>query len=92
LKKISLIIEEFKMKTSYWFMPQVVCLTVVVPVAALSGMATAQETNEASSGKTRQVLEEVVVTAQKRSENLTDVPLSVSVLGGDEIREKALRI
>lgn len=36
-------------------------------------------------------LEEVIVTAQKRSENLKDVPLSVSVMSGDEIRDKGLK-
>lgn len=33
------------------------------------------------------VLEEVVVTAQKRSQNLQDVPLSVSAFSGDKLRE-----
>ena len=33
------------------------------------------------------VLEEVLVTAQKRSQNLQDVPVSVSAISGDQIRE-----
>ncbi|MBW8815844.1 MAG: TonB-dependent receptor [Caulobacterales bacterium] len=32
-------------------------------------------------------LEEVVVTAQKRSENLQEVPTSISVLGGDQLEQ-----
>ena len=32
-----------------------------------------------------QVLEEVIVTAQKRSENLQEVPVSVSTLAGSEV-------
>lgn len=37
--------------------------------------------------KRRLVIEEVVVTAQKRSESIRDVPLSVSVLDGEALRE-----
>lgn len=33
------------------------------------------------------VLEEIIVTAQKRTESLQDVPISVSVLGGQELAE-----
>lgn len=33
------------------------------------------------------VLEEVIVTAQKRTESLQDVPVSVSAIGSDQIRE-----
>jgi len=33
----------------------------------------------------RPVIEEIVVTAQKRTENLTDVPISMAVLTGDDI-------
>lgn len=34
-----------------------------------------------------QTLEEVVVTAQKKEETLTEAPLAVSLIGGDEIQE-----
>ncbi|MEE4203524.1 MAG: TonB-dependent receptor [Halieaceae bacterium] len=37
-----------------------------------------------------QQLEEVVVTAQKRAENLQDVPISVSAMQGDKIQEAAI--
>jgi outer membrane receptor protein involved in Fe transport len=37
------------------------------------------------------VLEEIVVTAQKRQENLQDVPLSVQVLGNKELQELNLK-
>ncbi|WP_116367313.1 TonB-dependent receptor [Parahaliea mediterranea] len=37
------------------------------------------------------VLEEVVVTAQKREQSMQDVPISLSVVGGDEIADFALR-
>ena len=38
------------------------------------------------SGAQAQVLEEVIVTAQKREERLQDVGISVSVLSGDQLR------
>jgi len=37
------------------------------------------------------VIEEVVVTAQKRSENLQDVPISIQALGGERLRELNLQ-
>lgn len=35
-------------------------------------------------------LDEIVVTAQKRAENIQDVPLSVTAVGGEALREKNL--
>lgn len=52
--------------------------------AALCGMAAqvlAQETGD--TAPTRAVLEEIVVSAQRRSENLQDVPISVSTVSGE---------
>ncbi len=37
------------------------------------------------------MLEEVVVTAQKRSESLLDVPISISALGGEVLAQRSLR-
>ena len=34
--------------------------------------------------------QEIVVTAQKRSERLQDVPISVSAIGGDAVRKQRL--
>ncbi|MGB1089068.1 MAG: hypothetical protein ACPG06_11935, partial [Alphaproteobacteria bacterium] len=35
-------------------------------------------------------LDEIVVTAQKRAEDIQDVPLSVSAIGGETLKEKNL--
>jgi len=51
----------------------------VIGAAAYSPVAMAQ-----ASGSS-EVLEEIIVTAQKRSQALTDVPMSVSVLTGDSL-------
>lgn len=36
------------------------------------------------------VLEEIIVTAQKREQNLTDVPISVSAITGDKLRDAGI--
>ncbi len=36
------------------------------------------------------VLEEIIVTAQKREQNLTDVPISVSALSGEKLRDAGI--
>ncbi|MBS0400140.1 MAG: TonB-dependent receptor plug domain-containing protein, partial [Proteobacteria bacterium] len=51
--------------------------------AAAQAAATAQ-TEQSES----QLLSEIVVTAQKRSQSLLDVPLSVSVISGDELTKR----
>ena len=45
-----------------------------------TGSAVAQET----------LIEEIVVTAQKREQAITDVPMSVQALSGDELRENGI--
>ncbi|MFT6311425.1 MAG: outer membrane receptor protein involved in Fe transport [Porticoccus sp.] len=50
----------------------------LVPALAISGTAGAQ------------MLEEVIVTAQKRSESLMDVPISVNVVGGEMISNQGI--
>ncbi len=53
--------------------------------------ATEPPVSEDSGRRTPQtVLDEVVVTAQKRSEDILDVPLSVSAIGADTLREKSI--
>ena len=54
-------------------------LCSLAAIVALPGLASAQ------------VLEEVVVTAQKREQNLQEVPISVSALTGDQISALGMR-
>ena len=65
----------------------------VVVGASTSWLASAQNAEPAGGAATAQpgatstsgVLEEVIVTAQKRAENLQDVPISISVVRGDSL-------
>jgi len=57
-------------------------------IAMLTVPAVAQ-TNPADAEKDRTALEEIVVTAQKRSETVQTTPLSVTAITGEEILQKA---
>ena len=57
--------------------------TVAFFMGAGAGGVMAQETTDGEGMDW--LLEEVVVTAQKREQNLNDVPISIKVLGGDKL-------
>jgi iron complex outermembrane recepter protein len=55
---------------------------VAILMASVSSNALAQKANESL-----EYIDEIVVTAQKREERLVEVPISVAVVGGDNLRE-----
>ena len=55
-------------------------LTCAMGALASAAVANAQETADSTS------LEEIIVTAERRSVNLQDTPLSVAVVGGSDLR------
>jgi outer membrane receptor protein involved in Fe transport len=57
----------------------------VIPLALVSGTGFAQFAATANSAV--DALPEIIVTAQKRSENAQEVPLSLSTIGGRELQE-----
>src|SRR5690349_17825874 len=59
-----------------WSSCSVAALSLAVPALALAA-------DDA-------VLEEVVVTAQKRTERLIDVPMSITAISGDEVIQRGL--
>lgn len=48
------------------------------------------ETTARAPARRGRVLEEIVVTAQKREQSLTDVPISVSAVTGDKLRDAGI--
>ena len=59
------------------------CSMLALSAGALSAGAAAQSSDDAF------MLEEIVVTAQKRAQSLQDVPISVTALSGDKIKDFA---
>lgn len=57
-------------------------------LAALAGPAFAQVTTTAQQGAQVAQVEEIIVTANKREERLQDVPVSVSVVSGDQVTKQ----
>ena len=55
--------------------------------AASAGAAFAQDVAPSATGTSASGLEEVVVTARRREELLQDVPIAVTALSGDQLRE-----
>ena len=60
------------------------------PRLAQSDPGRAQEAAASFSGSSSVVLEEVVVTAQKREERLIDVPMAITAVTGDEIERRGV--
>ena len=61
-------------------------------VLGMAQAAHAQDSTQAGSGVTAEAtVNEIVVTAQKRSERLVDVPLSVTALAGDDMDKLGVR-
>ncbi len=60
-------------------------------IGAVSAMAMAGQISAADSvGEGSYALEEVVVTAQKRAENIQDVPIAISAFSADKLAEKGV--
>lgn len=66
-------------------MKRYVSVILLVTASALSNSTWSQ-----SSGERQLQLEEVLVTAQKRTESLSDVPVSVTALSGDKLKESGI--
>ncbi|NOX51003.1 MAG: TonB-dependent receptor, partial [Gammaproteobacteria bacterium] len=59
-------------------------LVLVLTLAVSISQASAEETRRFT------VLEEIIVTAQKRSENTIDVPISITSISGDELAARGI--
>jgi outer membrane receptor protein involved in Fe transport len=56
--------------------------SISIAVALMAAPAMAQESNADEGG-----LEEIVVTAQRREQSLQDVPMAISAVSGDTLRD-----
>lgn len=73
------------MRQQKFALTPIACATALAAVLAASPSgALAQQTPAADAG----VSETITVTARKRSEKVLDVPLSISVVGADEIKDR----
>jgi iron complex outermembrane recepter protein len=57
-------------------------------VAGLSLIAAAQPAMAQNASDADSGIEEIIVTAQKRTENLRDVPISITVVGTEELKQR----
>lgn len=75
------------MKRALWrpSLIAVLAATTALPVAAQDTAAESAEAPEENQG-----VEDIVVTAQRRSQNLQDVPIAVSAFGGAALTERAV--
>ena len=80
MTKLALRYAPFAMATLLW----------AAPVFGQNGESPAVGFQETEPSETQRVLEEIVVTAQKRTERLIDVPVSVATISGQELQERAL--
>jgi iron complex outermembrane recepter protein len=76
---------------------QSLLLSVFAGTLAWSGLAAAQETSSQTASATPRVnpssgLEEIVVTAERRTMNLQTTPIAVSVLSGEELANRGTSV
>lgn len=60
-------------------------LALVIALAGATSVEAQQQDRDEHTG-----IQEIVVTAQKRTESVQDVPISISAFGGDALSERAV--
>jgi iron complex outermembrane receptor protein len=62
-----------------------------VALAVASALAVAQEAHaQQAGGRDTQIIDVVIVTAQRREENLVDVPIAVAAFGGEQLERRQI--
>jgi iron complex outermembrane receptor protein len=65
-------------------------VTVLTTLQCMSGIANAQQPESQPEGDHSNVLEEIIVTAQRRSETMERTPVSISVISSDTLEQRAI--
>jgi iron complex outermembrane recepter protein len=65
------------------------CSAVMVP-AVIALLVSGESAMAQDAAESRVGLEEIVVTARKREENLQEVPIAITAIGSEELREKSI--
>ncbi len=59
--------------------------------AVTQGVMAQDVNNDGQTAKKQNQIDEIIVTAQKREERLIDVPMSISVVGNEEIKNRGIQ-
>jgi outer membrane receptor protein involved in Fe transport len=70
--------------------PTPALVITLLGAAVAAGAAHAQTTGSATSPGSEATLEEVVVTAEKRSSTIQDTPISISALTGEQLQQQGI--
>lgn len=73
-----------------WRTRFVMRVALVAAAPCMSSVASADGPVDAQDEQARKTVEEVIVTAQKRAENLQDVPMSIVALRADDLNAKGI--
>ncbi len=60
--------------------------------ATLTGVAYGEENETETDGEKQAGINKIIITAQKRSESLQEVPLAVTAIYGDKLREDGVKV
>jgi iron complex outermembrane receptor protein len=67
-----------------------VCVTGQLGLTLLPGVAVAQQPPESQSVASASLIEEVIVTARKREENLQDTPISIATFTAESLEQRQI--
>ena len=73
------------MKRAIGMLSAALGLTIAIPGAGLSG----EETSDTGDAQAEVFIEEILVTARRREENIQDVPIAVTALSSEDLKDRA---
>jgi iron complex outermembrane receptor protein len=67
--------------------PKIVAAVAAILSASSTAIVYAQQVSTAPAAATGNELQEVVVTAERRSENIQDVPITIQAISGEQLKQ-----